>query len=166
MRLDGAVHHHRPSTCASAASVSGSQNAMSMARYISIAVDTAACSPPSRTTARCVSLPWSHALSSCEATQVPHTPRATASPSHAHLSFPRLLRFFSRGVQWRRWCGVPCSADVCRVLPRPWQGARHETRPHPGAPEAFTGLCDALRCPPCGPSLRTGERRDPGRPSS
>jgi len=57
MRLDGAVHNHRLSTCASAASVSGNQNAMSMARYISIAVDTAACSPPSRTTARCVSLP-------------------------------------------------------------------------------------------------------------
>jgi hypothetical protein len=32
--------HHRPSTCASAASVWGSQKVMSIVRYISIAVDS------------------------------------------------------------------------------------------------------------------------------
>src|SRR5215813_5298964 len=68
---------------------------------------------------------------------------ATARPSHAHLPCPRLLRFFSRGVQWRWWCGVPCRTDGCRVLPRPWQGAHRKTRPHPGAPGAFTGRCGA-----------------------
>jgi hypothetical protein len=34
--------HHRPSTCASTASACGSQNVISMARYISMAVDRAA----------------------------------------------------------------------------------------------------------------------------
>jgi hypothetical protein len=96
----------------------------------------------------------------------PATQRRDTRPSHAHLPCPRLLRFFSRGVQWRWWCGVPCRADGCRLLPRPWQGAHRETRPHPGAPGAFTGRCGAPRCPPCGPSLRRGSNRDPGRPSS
>src|SRR5262249_52845920 len=43
---DSLVVHYRPSTCASAASVSGSQKVMSMAWYISMAVDNAvrACS--------------------------------------------------------------------------------------------------------------------------
>jgi hypothetical protein len=31
---------------------------------------------------------------------------------------PWRLRFFSRGVQWRRGCGVPCRADVYQGLPR------------------------------------------------
>src|SRR5215211_4295471 len=35
--------HHRPSTCASAASAWGSQNVMSMARYHSMAVDNSGC---------------------------------------------------------------------------------------------------------------------------
>src|SRR6516162_1077902 len=43
---DSIVVHQRPSTCASAASVCGSQNVMSMARYSAMAVDSAvrACS--------------------------------------------------------------------------------------------------------------------------
>ena len=39
MRTDSAPHDHHASTCASAASVSGSQNVISIARYISMAVD-------------------------------------------------------------------------------------------------------------------------------
>jgi hypothetical protein len=39
---DGIVIHHRPSTCASIASASGSQNVMSMALYSSMAVESSA----------------------------------------------------------------------------------------------------------------------------
>jgi hypothetical protein len=43
---DGLIGHYYPSTCASAASAWGSQNAMSMVRYSAMAVDSAvrACS--------------------------------------------------------------------------------------------------------------------------
>jgi hypothetical protein len=46
MRTDSAPHDHHASTCASAVSVWGSQNVMSIARYISMAVDNSlrACS--------------------------------------------------------------------------------------------------------------------------
>src|SRR5512132_4132184 len=40
---DGVIVHHRPSTCASAASACGSQEAISIARYNSTAVDNSRC---------------------------------------------------------------------------------------------------------------------------
>ena len=42
LRQEGIIVHYRSSTCASATSACGSQNIMSMARYISMAVDSSA----------------------------------------------------------------------------------------------------------------------------
>ena len=110
-----------------------------------------------RATASCRSVPCREAMDNRF---------AEAGPSHEHPPFPRLLRFFSTWVQWYWWCGVPCSAHVCQSLARPWHAERLETRPHPGAPGAFTGLCGALRCPTRGPTLCVGWGRTPGRPLS
>jgi len=136
MRLDGAVHNHRPSTCASAASVSGSQNAMSMARYVSIAVDTAACSPPSRTTARCVSLPLEPCALLARGHQVPSytachgiLPRSAVTRGHFMHTCPALGTCVFSPEGYSGVGGAGCRAARTAAGSFPGHSSEHTVRP-------------------------------------
>jgi hypothetical protein len=146
---------------------------------------TAACSPPSRTTARCVSLPLEPCALLARGNPGPLIPPVPRHPAAPRCDARPWITVLPRRVPPMRTCpalgscvfspegysgvgGAGCraartSAGSCPGHGRQNAVRRGRTQERQGP---FTGLCGALRCPPCGPSLHTGQSHDPGRPSS
>src|SRR5262245_28404572 len=147
---------------------------MSMAPYISIAVDTASYSPPSRTTARCVSLPLEPCALLARGHQVP-------SYTACHGILPRSAVTQGHGPPYCHGASIPCAPALPSALafflqrgtvalvvrgavphgrlPGPSQAMAGSTPSDTAAPGSARGLHRSvwrLRCPPCGPSLCKG----------